>query len=137
MGNTQILLIVLGMMIVGLAIAIGIILVRENAISSNRDAIANDLANIAARAQQYYNTPAAMGGGGRSYLGLTADSVGMAKLIPSLSAHNSNGDYTIVRPGTTLQVVLQGVGKEVLSDGSYPTLICVVTPGNIAVTIDN
>ncbi len=57
MGNQQILLIILGMVIIGVTIAVAIVLVNENAITANRDAMAADLVNIAVRAQQYYNTP--------------------------------------------------------------------------------
>jgi hypothetical protein len=136
-GNQQILLIVLGMIIVGIVIAIGIILVRENAISANRDAMANDLVNMATKAQQYYNTPAAMNGGGRSYIGLSADSVGMLRLVSTGYSNNGNAAYSIRTAGTTSQIILQGVGNVELSDGSFPTLSCVIRPGNATVIIEN
>lgn len=137
MGNQQILLIILGMVIIGVTIAVAIVLVNENAITANRDAMAADLVNIAVRAQQYYNTPANFGGGGRTYIGLTADAAGMLKLVSTDMSANGNGTYTIIRPGTVSAVVLRGVGTNVLSDGSYPTLICTITPGQASVTIDN
>ena len=137
MGNQQILLIILGMVIIGVTIAVAIVLVNENAITANRDAMAADLVNIAVRAQQYYNTPLNFGGGGRTYIGLTADAAGMLKLASSEMSSNGNGVYTIISPGTASAVVLQGVGTNVLSDGSYPTLTCTITPGQASVAVVN
>ena len=54
MGQQQLLLIVLGVIIVGIAIAVGISMFKSNAQSSNRDQVINDLNNLAAKAQQYY-----------------------------------------------------------------------------------
>ena len=42
MGQTQILLIVLSVIIVGVAVAVGIDQFAENALTSNRDAVAGD-----------------------------------------------------------------------------------------------
>jgi hypothetical protein len=137
MGNQQILLIVLGMIIVGVAITVAIILVNENAVSSNKDAIAADLLNISAKVQQYYNTPASMAGGAHTYIGLTANAAGMSRLVSSDFSNNGNGIYSIRTAGTTSQVVLQGVGNVEMSDGTYPTLSCVVRPGNATVLIEN
>ena len=63
MGQQQLLLIILGVIVVGIAVAVGITMFSDNAISANRDAVTNDLVNLASRAQQYYRRPASMGGG--------------------------------------------------------------------------
>ncbi len=47
------LLIILGVIIVSIAIAVGIILFGSGSISSNKEALINDLNNIAAHAYQY------------------------------------------------------------------------------------
>ena len=83
MGQQQLLLIILGVIIVGLAIAVGITMFRDNAVSSNRDAMANDLIHIAAKAKHYYRRPSSMGGGGHSFVGLTADAAGPAAAEPA------------------------------------------------------
>ncbi len=137
MGQNQLLMIILGMVVVGVTVAVAIVLVNQNAITANKDAMAADLMNIAAKAQQYYSTPASMAGGGHSYVGLTANTAGMLRLVSTAFSDNSNGVYSIRTAGTASQVVLQGVGREVLSDGSYPTISCTVTPGNAAVLIEN
>ncbi len=137
MGNQQILLIILGMIIVGVAVTVAIILVNENAVTANRDAIAADLLNLSVKAQQYYNTPSSMAGGGHTYIGLTADAAGMLRLVSPAFSNNGNGVYTIRTAGTTSQVVIEGLGNVELSDGSFPTISCVIRPGNATVTIEN
>lgn len=137
MGQQQILLIILGMIIIGVAVAVAIVLVAENAVTSNKDAIASDLLNIFARVQQFYNTPRSMAGGGRSYVGLTADAAGMLRLVSTDFSSNGNGVYTIRTAGTATSIILQGVGNSVMSDGSYPTLSCTIRAGQATVTIEN
>ncbi|MFZ4619289.1 MAG: hypothetical protein ACOYNS_01920 [Bacteroidota bacterium] len=137
MGNQQILLIILGMIIVGVAVTVAIILVNENAVTANRDALAADLLNLSVKVQQYYNTPASMAGGGHSYIGLTADPAGMARLVSTAFSNNGNGVYTIRTAGTSTQIVLEAVGNVELSDGTFPTLSCIIRPGNATVTIEN
>jgi hypothetical protein len=84
MGQQQLLLIILGVIIVGIAIAVGLSLFSAQSIQSNKDAIINDLNNIAAQAYQYKVRPASMGGGQGSYVGFT---------IPSKMATNENASY--------------------------------------------
>ncbi|KAB2922669.1 MAG: hypothetical protein F9K22_11070 [Bacteroidetes bacterium] len=137
MGNQQILLIVLGMVIIGVTISVAIVLVNENAVTANRDAMSTDIVNIATRAQQYYNTPTAFGGGGRSYVGLSANAAGMSKLVSAAQSNSGNGTYTILVAGSASQVILQGVGNVELSDGTFPTLYCVIRPGQAQVQVIN
>jgi len=134
MGQQQLLLIILGVIIVGIAVAVGITMFQDNAVSANRDAVTNDLVQLSAKAQQYYRKPAALGGGGNDFSGLTADAAGMAILVSTSFSNNDNGTYTISTAGSTGSVTFQGVGKNSLSDGSYPTYTCVVTPAGYQVS---
>ena len=84
MGQQQLLLIILGVIIVGLAIAIGLSLFTANSIQANKDAMINDVNNIAANAYQYRIRTSSMGGGNNSYVGYT---------IPSRLSSNSNATY--------------------------------------------
>ena len=120
MGQQQLLLIILGVIVVGIAVAVGITMFTDNAISANRDAVTNDLVNLAARAQQFYRRPTALGGGGNSFVGLTADAAGLRKLTNRET--NANGQYSITTAGTATAVVLQGVGTEVASGTNYVTM---------------
>jgi Tfp pilus assembly protein PilE len=122
MGQQQLLLIILGVIVVGIAVAVGITMFSDNAVSANRDAVSNDLVNLAARAQQFYRRPAALGGGGNSFVGLTADATGLSKLTNMAAGKNANGTYTISSAGTANQVVIQGVGTEMGSGGNPVTM---------------
>jgi Tfp pilus assembly protein PilE len=133
MGQQQLLLIILGVIIVGIAVAVGITMFQDNAVSANRDAVTNDLVQLAAKAQQFYRKPASLGGGGNSFASLTADAAGMALLVSTTFSDNDNGTYTISTAGTATQVVFTGVGKTALSDGTYPTFTCTVTASGYSI----
>ena len=110
MGQQQLLLIILGVIVVGIAVAVGITMFSDNAVSANKDAVTNDLVNLASRAQQYYRRPTALGGGQGAFTGLTNDAAGLAKLTSK--ATNSNGAYSIVAAGNGTSVELKGLGTE-------------------------
>jgi hypothetical protein len=63
MGQQQLLLIILGVIIVGIAIAIGLQLFQAGSIDANQDAMISDVMNIAAHADQWRIRPVTMGGG--------------------------------------------------------------------------
>ncbi len=69
MGQQQLLLIVLGVIIVGIAVVVGINLFNTSAEESTKDTIVSEGTNLGALAQQYYKKPTEMGGGGGSFLG--------------------------------------------------------------------
>jgi len=85
MGQQQLLLIVLGVIIVGIAVVVGINLFNANAEESAKDGIVSDCTNLAAMAQQFYKKPISMGGGGNSFVGWT---------VPTNLATTANGTYT-------------------------------------------
>lgn len=124
MGQQQLLLIILGTIIVGIAVAVGIAMFDDSSITNNRDAVQNDPAALSVYAREYYNKPANMGGGGHSFVGLTADSIGQLKIASPGSWDNPNGIYTISTAGDASIVILTGVGKVRLSNGTYPTYNC-------------
>jgi hypothetical protein len=85
MGQQQLLLIILGVIIVGIAIAVGLSLFSAQSVQSNRDAMINDLNNLAAQAYQFRIRPTSMGGGQGDYTTFT---------IPVKMQTNENGTYT-------------------------------------------
>lgn len=127
MGQQQLLLIILGVIIVGIAVAVGITMFQDNAVDQNRSAVISDLTTLAAKGQQYYAKPTTLGGGGNSFVGLSADSVGLGLLASSAFTDNANGKYTIKTAGTTTTLIFRGVGKTALSDGSFATYDMTVT----------
>jgi hypothetical protein len=90
MGQQQLLLIILGVIIVGIAIAVGITMFSAGSVQSNKDAIINDLNNLAANAYQHRIRPASMGGGGGAY---DASLNGQAYTIPTKLLTNENASY--------------------------------------------
>ena len=107
MGQQQLLLIVLGVIIVGIAIVVGINLFQSSAVDANRNAVIQDLNTLASKAQEYYKKPTSLGGGGNSFLGF---------VTPTGLASNANGTYTLT--ATAANVVIVGTGTETGNDGS-------------------
>ncbi len=133
MGQQQLLLIILGVIIVGIAVAVGITMFQDNAINSNRDAVSNDLVNLAARAQQFYRRPVGMGGGGNTFTGLTADVTGIGRLTQN--AVNDNGSYSITASAPQA-ITLRGYGKYTISGPLDSVQVtCAVTPTNYTLTV--
>ena len=127
MGQQQILLIILGVIVVGIAVIVGIALFQDNAIDHNRAAVIGDLKKLIIKAQQYYSKPTSLGGGGNTFTALTADATGLAQLASTAFSDNANGTYAIITAGDATSLVLQGVGKTALSDGTFPTYTMTVT----------
>jgi hypothetical protein len=138
MGQQQLLLIILGVIVVGIAVAVGITMFSDNAVSANKDAVTNDLVNLASRAQQFYRRPLALGGGQGSFLALTANAAGLAKLTSK--AINSNGTYSIGVAGTggaNPEVTIHGVGTEKGTDGNVLSIDMRVAADSTFVTFNN
>ena len=129
MGQQQLLLIILGVIIVGIAVAVGITMFQDNALDQNRSAVVADLTTLAAKAQQFYAKPVTLGGGGNSF-GTDKGGTGIttiADLASPAFTTNANGVYTVKTAGTTNYVILQGVGTNQMTDGQYPTYEMSVT----------
>jgi hypothetical protein len=98
MGQQQLLLIILGVIIVGIAIAVGLSLFAANSVQANKDAIVNDINNLAANAYQYYIRPASMAGGASDYTKYT---------VPFKMSSNDNATY-VASAGSTTSLTFTG-----------------------------
>ena len=101
MGQQQLLLIVLGVIVVGIAVVVGINLFNANAESSAQDSIVSQGTNIGALAQQYYKKPQSMNGGGHSFVGFDT------KVWPSLPTnliHSTDANWVISTTGTATTI---------------------------------
>ena len=119
MGSQQILLIVIAVVLIGIMILVGLDMFEDQAASTNRDAIANDLTHFAVQVQKFYRTPALFQGGGHSFNGLT--SADFAK-----HTTNSNGTYVLTPdPATSTDtfVEITGTGVNKGNDGSTPVRV--------------
>ena len=134
MGQQQLLLLVLGVVIVGLAVVVGINAFSENQVRSNADAMVNDALRIASDLQAYALKPEQFGGGGGW------GNVNTASKAPTLSelgtsSSNVNGDYTLSATSCTGDVTgtvsgdlfIKGTGAN--SNGN---IVCVGVSGTKA-----
>jgi Tfp pilus assembly protein PilE len=128
MGQQQLLLIVLGVIIVGIAVVVGINVFTASSSQSNRDAVIADLTNLASMAQQYYRKPTALGGGNQAFTGWT---------IPTNLATTGNGTY----PAPTVSansVTIVGTGNQLGNDGATNVKVTmIVGPNSITSTTIN
>ena len=95
MGQQQLLLIVLGTIIVGVAVVVGINMFTTGAINAERDALLQDVNNIASSAAAYWRKPAALGGGARDFSGITT------VVVFGADSSNANGSYVLSAAGVT------------------------------------
>ena len=110
MGQQQHLLIILGVLIVGIAIAVGVGMFRTSSTDMIRNAVISDLNYYAGKAREYYWKPRVQGGGDRSFADVRIDNI-------AYSTENHNGRY-FVESSTDMEVVLVGVGKMISGDDS-------------------
>jgi Tfp pilus assembly protein PilE len=119
MGSQQLLLIVVGVVLIGIMVAVGMDMFKDQAASTNRDAIANDLSHLAVQAQKYYRRPQMLGGGAYSFNGLTFQRL-------SKSATNANATYVLSPDPAGVSdafVTITGSGVNTGNDGSTPVAV--------------
>jgi hypothetical protein len=106
MGQQQLLLIVLGVILVGVAVVLGIQYFGVGAEEGAKDELVAHTLTVGSNAQQWYRKPLAMGGGGGTYVGFSAhfDS-NLLKL-----KNSTNGDYQPSAEGNT-SIIITGIPK--------------------------
>ena len=131
MGQQQLLLIVLGVIIVGIAVVVGINLFNANSESSTQDTMVSEATNIGAMAQQFYKKPVAMGGGGNAFD--ASNGAPNAWAIPTALATDASGNVFTASVGAQ-QVVLTGTPNTTLN---YTwTVTTTVTPTSIISSVN-
>lgn len=111
MGQQQILLLILGVIVVGIMIFVGMTLFDAHSTESNKDAVTSSLQNIAADAYQYKMRPKAFGGGNPSFVGY---------VVPSKMVSDNNGSYLV--SGTTSATQIAFTGTSALNAGWIATM---------------
>lgn len=127
MGQQQILLIVLAIIIVGVAIAISIQLFRSNAIEAKRDVLIEETTTLGTMALQYFKKPVELGGGGRSFTGWK---------IPSQMNQTVNGNFMIAAVASD-EVTITGTGSEVVTGNDSIKVQTIVSENEIQTIIIN
>ncbi len=124
MGQQQLLLIILGVIIIGIAIAAGLGIFQGQHVQSNKDAIINDINHLASYAYQYRLRPKSLSGGAGTYLGFT---------LPTHLASNENAAYSctatadsvvftatsVTNSGNTITACIGSGGKIIQTSWSY------------------
>jgi hypothetical protein len=123
MGQTQLLFIILGLVLVGLAIYLGLSMFQANAVEHTRDAIMNDLGTFARNARSFYWKSTQQGGGNKSFNGVT-----IRMLYPM--TENANARYH-VESARDDECIIVGVGKVVTGDDSVRVRVRVTEKRNI------
>jgi len=115
MGTQQILLIVLSVIIVGAAIAVGITMFNSQAYSANKSSLAADAQSFATQVVQYYKTPKSQGGAGKDATTegnlWTPDLIGKYIGWDNASTRTESGNFTITTADQT-KVIITGKGTE-------------------------
>lgn len=124
MGQQQLLLIVLGVIIVGIAVILGIMLFRTNAIDGKRDLLINEGMTVANSAREYFYKPTPYGGGGYSFTGW---------VIPSQMESSANGSYTATVNSDNVEII--GTGNELVSGTDLVEVKFIVTSDSVETII--
>lgn len=120
MGQQQLLLIVLGVIIVGTTVVLAMNLFRANAIENKRDIVMNEAFHIATLAQNYYKKPLSQAGGGNKFTGWE---------IPKDLLITSSGEFEAAISDDS--VIIIGTGNETANSGDLVQVRLTVTNNNI------
>jgi len=126
LGQQQLLLVALGIIIIGLGIVVGINVFAASAADSKRDSVTNELLHLGGMAQQYYKTPIAYGGGQRKFTNWE---------IPPTLKTTANGSYRVTVQEQ--EILLIGIGNEIVSGGDSVEVHMRVTPDDYEVQVIN
>lgn len=142
MGQQQLLLLVLGIVIVGLAVVVGIQAFGENQKKANADAITNDVIRIASDAQAWNLKPTAFGGGNGTFTGVSFPKLGYevnaSDAYTNLNANPTNGGSGA---GYVLSDIAAGTvtitGCNATTGNQVQAIVSGTKPENIATTQTN
>jgi hypothetical protein len=118
MGKQQILFLILGVCIIGVAMSVGAILVQPDGNVDYRHLMRTELMRLANAAQAYRTRPYESGGGDGTFLGLTATPVGISLLTQNRCT--PFGEFFIARDGNAEFVQLVVIGKAPGNDPRKP-----------------
>jgi hypothetical protein len=102
MGQQQLLLVILGVILVGIAIAVGISQFGAHSQQANKDGVTESLVALGADAYSYKIRPTTLGGGGNSYVGYS---------VPSKLSSDDNGFSYATGTVTASTCEIQGVSQ--------------------------
>lgn len=127
MGQQQLLLITLSVIVVGISIAIGIAMFSSNAIEQKRNEIINECTLIASEAQLYYRKPKALGGGGKSFIGWKIQK----------EYNSTEAGFFVQTSIRQEEVIITGTGNELVTDTDSVKIQVKVTRDSLFTTVVN
>jgi len=124
MGQQQLLMVVLGIIVVGIAVTAGILMFRQNAIDMKREELVNESITLAQVAISYFKRPLAYGGGGHRFTGWR---------VPTEMDTTAAGYFRV----TVFQdsLILIGTGNEMANDNDSVEVRTTVRSSGYSVTI--
>jgi hypothetical protein len=131
MGQQQILFIVIGMTIVGVAIAIAIVIFNANEHTSQIDAASNEIVSVATLAMGYYKKPKDSGGGGYSFYGFMYPFRSDSVTDGNQTFYTQVGKYTLIAEDKLLSLTV--VSKK----PNEWQIICVVYPTRYSLSVND
>ena len=114
MGQQQLLLIVLGVIIVGIAVVVGINLFGSSAKQANEDSIVQECLSIISSSQQWVRKPQVLGGPGtiNDYSNFDFSIIGKPVAAGTLTFTNANGDRYVISARGVNTFTLTATGRE-------------------------
>jgi hypothetical protein len=127
MGQQQLLLVILGIIIVGVAVMLAISIYKQKATENKTDVILNETQYLASLAIQYYKKAKTFGGGEYNYLGWT---------IPEEFDTTHNGFYSVqITPPD--QCIITGISNEAVTGGDSIKVVITLNGTNMQTHITN
>ena len=135
MGQQQLLLIVLGVIVVGIAVVAGINLFSASHDESIKDELVSQCQAIGANAQQFFIKPTSMGGGGNTFN--SGGPLGGGFVIPGKMTGTSNGTYQLLPAPTADVCVITATPRPITGKTyNFTTVVCRVTADSIQTTVN-
>lgn len=131
MGQMQLLLIALTVILVGVATLVGIQMVGSKVAASNADAVISDLLDMGYKARSYFTKPNFLSGGERSFLDIEMGDVVPNPPFTGTIFTNDNGSYTIESKEKEL-LILDGKGNyDADKDGKKSNFHLYISPDSL------
>ena len=149
MGLQQILLIVLGVVVVGVAISVGVVMFQNQGYVANRQALAVELTQYGTNVITFWKTPLSQGGAGNNpdnltmnalgpYIGFTQEASKMVA-VQNWGITSENGQIRLASIDTdTYEVTLKALGNVTKGNKHpYVELLVDVLTGSISSTMSD
>ena len=125
MGTQQVLMLVIGVIVVGVAVAVGIVMFNTGSYNANQNAIAVNMQDINTKMLQFWMLPSSMGGANQLPANVKMETVGaslgFSKNGEVYSFINEDGEFRLKSTNETNgKVVIEGLGNVGKSNNKFP-----------------